>query len=458
MKGHCHIFPYKQGENGPKEPKRTKDTVCRNAEEVVQRRNSGENVPHCMGIKGPSWLMLLPHFNCVDGVAIDYMHGILLGVQKLLLRLWFSNKFKTENFSLFDKSTDVNQRLKNIKPTLDVRRMPVDVAELKHWKASEYRVFLLYFGLPILHGILDSARFQHYMKFVFGIHTLLKTSISLQELRDADTCIQEFVRDFAALYSARFLTLNIHQCLHLADEVRNLGPLYNYSCFPFEDKNGHLLKLIHGARHVDSQVVSAISMMQKLPELQKTCIQVGTREEQLCKEMLSKDAFSKGLEVESGIFILGGIQLREILPGEFSAISQRIRCAVQTGLVKTFNRIFLRGSLVYGVTYRRMVQRDNATVKYQSDGSVSFGRVQYFIQYVEEAITSVVHNLAVIKPLNLLSGELNSHILPVHSESDTITVIPITAIQCLCLFVDYIDETNKHKKYVCQYPNRVESD
>ena len=37
------------------------------------------------GIKGPSWLSFCSKFDMVNGVAIDYMHGVLLGIQKHLL-------------------------------------------------------------------------------------------------------------------------------------------------------------------------------------------------------------------------------------------------------------------------------------------------------------------------------------------------------------------------------------
>ena len=41
----------------------------------------------------------------------------------------------------------------------------------------------------------------------------------------------------------RHMTINIHNLLHLPDVVRNLGPLWSNSCFPFEAANGELLKI-----------------------------------------------------------------------------------------------------------------------------------------------------------------------------------------------------------------------
>ena len=42
--------------------------------------------------KGPTALALLPSFNLVKGIAVDYMHCILLGVCRLLLRLWLNTE------------------------------------------------------------------------------------------------------------------------------------------------------------------------------------------------------------------------------------------------------------------------------------------------------------------------------------------------------------------------------
>ena len=40
------------------------------------------------GVKGPSWLSCLKSFDFVKGFSVEYMHCALLGVTKLLLKLW----------------------------------------------------------------------------------------------------------------------------------------------------------------------------------------------------------------------------------------------------------------------------------------------------------------------------------------------------------------------------------
>jgi len=50
----------------------------------------------------------------------------------------------------------------------------------------------------------------------------------------------------------------VHTLLHLADAVRNLGPLWAHSTFPFEEMNGWLGELYHGIREPQKQVCTYI--------------------------------------------------------------------------------------------------------------------------------------------------------------------------------------------------------
>ena len=118
-------------------------------------------------VKGFSWLSILQHDDTIHATAIEYMHGVLLWVQKLLLNLWFRNTHSREEFSLYHVLNVVDQRLKNISPTLDITRLKISISEhLKYWKANELCSFLLYNGLPVLYGLLPAKYFEHYFYFV----------------------------------------------------------------------------------------------------------------------------------------------------------------------------------------------------------------------------------------------------------------------------------------------------
>lgn len=119
---HTHIFPF-NAEN-PKGPKRTTEQALRDADSVILSGKKGEKIN---GIKGLSWLSLYPKFYFFEGITIDCMHGVLLGVQKRLLNLLFSKGFSKKTFSFSSHVSTVDNALLQIHPTLDVWRLPRSV-------------------------------------------------------------------------------------------------------------------------------------------------------------------------------------------------------------------------------------------------------------------------------------------------------------------------------------------
>lgn len=454
-KGHTHVFPYISA--NPKGPERTVYDVHRDAQQAMnnlEQRKTGYSVN---GVKGPSWLTFSPNFNIVKGISIDYMHGVLLGVQKLLLRLWFSSEFKSKDFSFHEHVHIVDYRLNNLKPTLDISRLPRSIeTDLKYWKASEYRSFLLYFGAPVMYGILDNNRFNHYLQLVNGIRILLKFGSTEEEVSEAEAMLFNFCADFECLYEKCFMTLNIHQLVHLADSVRALGPLYTHSCFSFEDKNGFLLKMIQGTQNIDSQIVTGVSFVQKIPELKQRFLEntvEGSKLEKLLNAIEYPNLLIRGEMIERGVYILGGVKLRDLLEDEYTKLCDFLGYAPVNEKFRTFKRIDFFNYIIYGLHYKRMTKRDNSTVMYMDGNDVCFGRVRFFLLVTVHDKTTV---LALTEKLESLHYSENLHVLKVQ-KTDEFHYIPIKTIKEGCMFLE-VQSNHDITCYVCRFPNKLESD
>ena len=181
------------------------------------------------------------------------------------------------------------------------------------------RSFFLFYGVPCLYGILPSEYLEHYSLLVHAIYLLLQESISETDLDQAERCLQTFSKYFDRLYSQRFCTLNVHNLLHLVDCVRNLDPLYCFSCFSFEDKNGYLLKLIQGTQFIASQIVSAVSITQKIPEIKNKCVKYGTEEYLLFKKLYYPPKAEIHPHIFPGLGVLGTFFKREMTEMELTA-------------------------------------------------------------------------------------------------------------------------------------------
>ena len=61
-------------------------------------------------------------------------------------------------------------------------------------------------------------------------------------------------------------TMNVHLLCHLLKCVLDWGPLWCYSCFPFESVNGRLKTHYHGTRCMNRQLGFSYIMLQLLPK------------------------------------------------------------------------------------------------------------------------------------------------------------------------------------------------
>lgn len=65
-----------------------------------------------------------------------------------------------------------------------------------------------------------------------------KEKVSFQCVEEAHLKLNEFADSFENLYGKNNVTINIHLVRHLADVVKNLGPLWAHSAYGFEANNG----------------------------------------------------------------------------------------------------------------------------------------------------------------------------------------------------------------------------
>ena len=459
VRGHSRAFLYQPDD--PKGPLRTSEGVKEDGIRAATLQQQGVNRSIVNGVKGPSWLSALRYFDLVSGMAIDYMHGVLLGVQKLLLTLWFSSKFSNRHFSISSKVDSIDFRLSQILPTSEIKRLPRSIAEhLKYWKASELRSFLLYYGLPTLYGLLPDRYFAHYTLFVQAIYILLQDSISEADLQEADRLLDGFCKSFSALYEERFYTLNVHQLLHLVDNVRDLGPLYTHSCFSFEDKNGFILKLIHGTQFIDNQILSAVALTQKLPELKEKCVPSGSEIDLLYQDLTRAKKYKFRTEILPNIHVLSATYQVCLSVTEMNALEKFLGSSCPLDRLWAFNRLEVTAtsSVICGLAYKRMRKRNCAVVKYAADNTWAFAMVKFFINYNLSSSREPMY-LAVAHPI--LCDTYNpklpiNRVTPCNHEQTV--VFNVLTISSNCLYISFTTEENQDDAYVCEFPNKKEHD
>jgi hypothetical protein len=128
----------------------------------------------------------------------------------------------------------ISHGMLNLKIPSYIKRRPRGLDEIKHWKASEYRGFLLYFMPMVLFKKVDDERFTHFLLLSSAIRILCSSAITNDDLSLADRLLHTFVQTLSQLYGEHVLVFNSHSLLHLVDAVRLTGPLWATSAFAFE--------------------------------------------------------------------------------------------------------------------------------------------------------------------------------------------------------------------------------
>jgi len=242
--------------------RRTHDDTATNSKYAVDTGLSRQ------GVKGASCMLQMNHFDIVDGFVVEYMHAALLGVVKQFLSLWTDPANHEKCFFIDRYALDkLTERLLAIKPPRDVGFLPRSL-DLRHqWKPAEFKYFLLLYSPVILQGALPSTHYLHWLLFVNGIHLLMGTSISVEDLEKADLCLLKFVRLVPQLYGIESASYNTHLLTHMATSVENWGPLWATSAFMFKDASKLLLEPFSGTRPTPKLIMKQFLAQRQLRQV-----------------------------------------------------------------------------------------------------------------------------------------------------------------------------------------------
>lgn len=175
---------------------------------------------------------------------LDYMHLVCLGVVKRLIKLWIRGikGIKLRASEIDQLSTD----FKLLVPYMpsEFSRKSRGLNELDRWKATEFRLFLLYTSLATLWSYLPHDYLRHFYVLHCAIYILCNPADCERNNEYAHELLIHFVQAFKILYSEIYVTYNMHNMIHLPEDVKNHGCLDMFSAFPFENYLQEVKKML----------------------------------------------------------------------------------------------------------------------------------------------------------------------------------------------------------------------
>ncbi|KAE8737582.1 hypothetical protein FOCC_FOCC016954 [Frankliniella occidentalis] len=226
------------------------------------------------GVKGPCNLFNLNHFSLFDGFVVDYMHCVLLGVVKrhteLLLestrrKMWIDAD--CDNIGVKTIMALIDKKITALQSTTAVIRELRGITAHALWRASEWRLWALFYFIPCLRGMLQDKYIVHFGLLSKAMNILLKRSVTDEDVNLAHKLLLCYTFYFDKYFGLPNMVYNIHLLSHISKCVRNFGPIWGHSSFPYESQNRYLVQLCKSPYCVPLQVARKFVIYQSLPDL-----------------------------------------------------------------------------------------------------------------------------------------------------------------------------------------------
>ena len=123
--------------------------------------------------------------------------------------------------------------------------------------ADQYRT-LFTINLPLTLGRLWGVKephsteykmFSNFMDLVMAMKLVMMRTMTPDHIAKFQLHMKRYLETLVDLYPGLSLMPTHHLCLHLAELLRNFGPVHAWRCFPFERYNGMLQKIPTNGKH-----------------------------------------------------------------------------------------------------------------------------------------------------------------------------------------------------------------
>ena len=223
-------------------PRRNKASNLRYAKEWKRATTEAKRVS-LVQENGTRWsqLHLLDYFDPVRFTVYDSMHNLYMGTTKRILSMvWIKEGHLTKNH--LKEMALMSDKI--ILPfgydSGSIARKILVGDGFSYMKAAEYMVFTVCLSPLLLKGRLPVDMYANWMLFVEAVQLMSTTSISKENVTKAHGMLRSFCIGFTRLYGKESLYPNAHNMLHLAEGIKDYGPLCSHSAFFYERCNKDL--------------------------------------------------------------------------------------------------------------------------------------------------------------------------------------------------------------------------
>jgi len=148
-------------------------------------------------------------------------------------------------------------------------RKPRSLNEIKRWKATEFRFFLLYAGSVVLKGNIENDRYINFLYLHIAIIIFSNEEYIQKHAEYAHLLLKCFVQNFGKLYGKENISHNIHGLIYIYDNIQIFENFNKYSAFPFKNFLQSLKNLLRKHEKPLQQIVTRLKELEQALDSEK---------------------------------------------------------------------------------------------------------------------------------------------------------------------------------------------
>lgn len=190
----------------------------------------------------------------VQHFILDYLHLQCLGVMRsMIVSMWYQGAIP-HRLSAAQIEYVSNLLVKFQNCIVEFARKCRELYIVLRWKATEFKLFILYIGPIVLKNVLSEEKYVHFLEFHFAMIILLNINLcKQQEFRQfAKDLLKHFVQSTIILNNQNFISHNFHNNIHIVDDADyfvdqlNDFSLDTISAFLFENYMQNIKRKVKG--------------------------------------------------------------------------------------------------------------------------------------------------------------------------------------------------------------------
>jgi hypothetical protein len=197
----------------------------------------------------------------------DSMHLVYLGVTRRLFHYYFTNVNNVFQVCRVppSKLKVLNEIIENSKKYFpkEFNRTIRTLDALDHFKASEFRNFLMYAGPVIFKKFLHKVYYDHFLLLHFSMYVFSSPFCS-RYFPYAKASLRKFLRECNDLFGKQIVTYNFHVLSHLPLFISLYGTIDTFSCFPFENHLSILKRRIKSSSNVFKHSINTLDDIRQI--------------------------------------------------------------------------------------------------------------------------------------------------------------------------------------------------